>query len=229
MNSLIDEIVHSVVTPAIEKRFFSKPSVAFQRYLGCYQEAFEIGVVLGYGFRDKLSTFAMLFTEPGHEQGLISFMQELAQERLMEIAGAETFFPLAMFAEEKRITKNWRESAISETQIEQLKRNEKIPFDNVFKNLYVAVSTGIGFGSAFPELTEQMWQAEHEGKIAEAEWIRWKKSGLDIPDEPEEPVTLALRQEQLLSQVELFVSRVRPELLPEFEIKQGRARGQTSS
>ena len=112
MRSLIDEIAHSIIAPAAKRRFFSAPYLPFRRYLGCYEEAFEIGVVLGYAFRDRLTTFAKLFSEPGRELELITFMQELAQQRLAEVGEAKTFFQLAMFAEEARIRADWQESGL---------------------------------------------------------------------------------------------------------------------
>lgn len=217
MRSLIDEIAYSIIAPATKKRLFSAPHVPFVRYLGCYQEAFETGVVLGYTFRTKLGSFAKLFSLPDSEQKLIVFMQELAKQRLTEVGNAKTFFELAMVAEENRVDANWQASGVTEMQSQRLKKRLKMPLEQVFKNLHVAVSTGIGLGSAFPELTEQLWNVEHEALVSRDEWAKWRKAGLDIPNEPEEPITLKKRIEQLLPFVELFISNYRPELLAEFK------------
>src|ERR1039457_2010356 len=89
--SLIDEVTDSVVAPAVKKRFLSAPYVPIRRYLGCYQVAFENGVVLGYAFGDRLTTFARLFSQPGREQELTTFMQGLAETMLAKCREAETF------------------------------------------------------------------------------------------------------------------------------------------
>lgn len=217
MRSLIDEITHSVVGPAARKSFLKAPYVPFQRYLGCYQEAFEIGAVLGYSFRDRITTFAKLFSEADRDQELIKFMSGLAQDRLKGVDGAKSFVDVAMFAEEARIKANWRNSGLTVEQIAHLEKHHEISFEQAFKNLYVAASTGIGFGRSFPELTERWWKEEHERHVTAEEWAKWRKAGLDIPNEPEEPVTLTGRQKELLSQVEIFVSKARPELLSEFK------------
>lgn len=217
VRSLISEITYSVAVPASKRRFFFfAPYLPFQRYLGCYQEAFEIGVVLGYAFRDRLLTFAKLFAECGREEELITFMQQLAHERLAEVGKAANFFEMGWFAEEDRINVNWRDSGIAEADMEHLKKHHEVPLEQALNNLHVAVSTGIGLGSAFPELTERLWKVEHESPMDRDKWEKARSAGLSLPDEPEEPVTLARRQQQLLAQVELFVSRARPELLREF-------------
>jgi hypothetical protein len=235
LRSLISEIAHSIAAPAVTKRFlFFAPGIPFQRYLGCYQEAFEIGVVLGYTFRNKLLTFAKLFAEANHEQELITFMQELARQRLSETQEPETFFQLGMLPEESRIKTNWRKSGTDGVSIDFLQKRHRLPLAQACKNLYVSVSAGIGFGSAFPELTERMWKVEHEYPMSREGWEKRRSDGAyrmeemfgrltaeQVKDfqtaEPPESVTLAKRQGQLLSQVESFISGARPELLHEFK------------
>jgi hypothetical protein len=218
LRSLIWEVVHSTIASAAKKRFlFFAPYLPFQRYLGCYQEAFEVGVVLGYAFRNRLAVFAKLFSEPGHEQEVVTFMQELGERRLREVGEARGFFDLATLAEEHRIKANWQESGITEAEIGRLEKYHKMSAKKASGNLYVAVNTGIGFGSAFPELTEKLWKVRHERAIDRDEWAKWRKMGYG--DEPPEPVPLAKRQEDLLTLVELFVSKACPELLPQFRIQ----------
>ena len=108
-----------------------------------------------------------------------------------------------------------------------------MPLKTASGNLYVALSTGIGFGSAFPEQTEKLWKAGHEYVLDRDRWARVRNDPRYLMEEtfgpltaeqakgfqgdkPLKSVTLAKRQEQLLSQVELFVSKMRPELLSLF-------------
>jgi len=236
LGSLIVEVAHSIIAPAAKRRFFFfAPNIPFQRYLGCYQEAFETGVVLGYAFRNRLTTFAKLFGEPGHEQEVVTEMQELAQQRLTEVGEAKDFFDLGMCAEEGRMKAYWQERGIYEANIEFAAKHYKVPLKLAVWNLCSAVSVGIGMGSAFPELTEKLWKAEHEHPLGRDKWAKQRADpryrgertfGALTPeqvqefqrDKPPESVTLAKRQEQLLSQVELFVSKTRPELLPQFRM-----------
>jgi hypothetical protein len=104
MRSLVTHIAFRLIEPEVKKGWFSAPHVPFQRYLGLYQEGFEIGVVLGYAYRNSILRFAQLFSERGHERELIGFIQKLAQERLNATPNVTNFFELAMFAESSRIT-----------------------------------------------------------------------------------------------------------------------------
>ena len=221
--------------PAVTKRFwFFALGIPFTRYLGCYQEAFEVGVVLGYTFRDRLTTFAKLFAEPDHEQQLITVMQELARQRFSETKKPETFSRLGMLAEEIRIKSNWQRSGTDGVPVEFLQKHYRVPLRQASQNLYVSVSTGIGFGSAFPQPTEQMWKVEHEYPMSREEWAKRRTeptyrmeetfgrlTSEQVKDfhatEPPESITLAKRQGQLLSEVESFISGARPELLHEFK------------
>jgi hypothetical protein len=218
VRTLIDEFVTSISAPALKKRLFAAPYIPFRRYLGCYQVAFETGAVLGYTFRDRLSTFAKLFCVPGREEELSMAMQALARQKIAKVGETENFLVLAMFAEEARITANWRESGITDTQIDHLSQRLKMTLEQAFKNLSGAVSTGIGFGSAFPELTERLWRAAYERELTPDEWREYQRIGVISGDDVPEPLPLIKRQGQLLSLVELFVCKTLPELLPEFQV-----------
>jgi hypothetical protein len=83
-------IAHSIVTPALKKRFFRPPYVQFPAYLLIYQQAFEVGVVLGHASREKITTFAKLLCAPGKEAGFVELLQELANDRLVGREDART-------------------------------------------------------------------------------------------------------------------------------------------
>ncbi len=216
MPSLIYEITHSIMVPATTKGVFCAPYISYERYLGCYQVAFEIGAVLGYAFRNRLLTFVQLFCEQGHENELVKCLNELATEKLAEVGQPKDFLQLAMCHEESRIKAKWHEMGIPEEEIESRKKRHKMKLEQVAGSLGVAVSTGIGIGSSYPALIERLWKDAYECPISRAEWQKWRKAGLDIGDELPGPLSLAKRQEQLLSFVQLFVSKRRPELLSVF-------------
>ena len=218
--SLLNHIVNSIIAPAARKKLFRAPYIPFRRYLGCYQEAFEIGAVLGYAYRKKIVTFAKLFSQPGREAGFVSAIQQLARERLAtQLIEPESFIHLAMFAEETRIKANWQASGITESQIRILEDSFKIPVvETALVNLNGAVSVGIGLGSAFPELTEKLWKNEHKRPVSRERWHSAKASGIVTEDEPTDAVSLPERQEELVKQVEQFISIARPDLLPTLQI-----------
>lgn len=200
----------------MKKRLVLVSYIPFQRYLGCYEEAFETGAVLGHAFRSNPLVLAKLFSIPGNEQELISYMQQLAAERIQAVGRVQSFFALAMFAEEARIVANWREAGIKEIQQEQLKRRMKMEPKQAFQNLHVAISIGIGFGSGFPEETEKLWSEVYERRIEPLQWQKWRQAGLSLPAEIPASLPLSKRQEHLLSMLHSFVARYRPELTYDF-------------
>ena len=212
--ALIDTFVYTIMNPAAKRRFFGAPYVTFQRYLGCYQIAFETGVILGYAFRDRLPSFAKLFSEAGREEDAIATLQDIARRALNGVEDPKSFLVLGMYSEKSRIETQYRN--MTEEQINR----QKFPIESVFKQLQLAVATGIGFGSAFPEVTEQLWHDQYEQAVGSDEWTRLKKAGLDIPDKPLGPTTLADRQMQLRAIVEQYVSESHPDLLPRFQTRQ---------
>jgi len=216
--SLVDELARTILTPALKKRLFSEPYIPFQRYLGCYEIAFETGVVLGHMFRDRMPSFARLFSTPGREEELIGVMQELARDKLTKAQDADSFIGLAMFSEENRIKATWQQSGATEKQIEYMAKTLKMKSEQAYKNLWTALSTGIGFGSAFPELTERLWASAYEQEIPRDKWEHMRRFGVVNGDEIPAPYSIAKREQELQSVIELYVSASRPELLSDFKL-----------
>jgi hypothetical protein len=216
--SLVDELARTILAPALKKRLFFGPYIAFQRYLGCYEIAFETGVVLGHLFRDTMPSFAKLFSMPGREEELIGAMQELARDKLTQAHDSDSFIGLAMFPEENRIKANWQQSGATPKQIEYMAKTLKMKPEQAHNNLWIALSTGIGLGSAFPELTEKLWAAAYEQDIPRDKWEHMRRFGVVNGDEIPGPYLIAKREQELQSVVELYVSASRPELLSDFKL-----------
>jgi hypothetical protein len=224
--SLMDHIVGSIAEPAIKTRFFGRPYLRFRRYLGCYWEAFEFGVVLGHAFHDKMTSFAKLLSQPAHGDEFAAEFIPLIQQNARALVTAQSgepqsFAHLSMLAEEERIKAAWREHGVGQAQVGFLENHYKIPLEIAYRNLAGAVSAGLGLGSTFPELAERLWKAEHEYPMSREEWGAAKKLGTAVSDseEPTPPITLARRQEEILSQLAPFVITTRPELMSELAIR----------
>ncbi len=159
---------------------------------------------------------------PGHEAELIGAIQELARDKSTEAQDADSFIGLAMYAEENRIKANWQQSGATEAQIEYTSKTLKMKPEQAYKNLWGAVSTGIGFGSAFPELTEKLWKDAYEQEIPRDKWEHMRRIGVVSGDEIPGSYSLAKREEELQPLVELYVSTSRPELLSDFKARVGR-------
>ena len=178
-----------------------------------------MGVVLGFTYKTNLPTFAQLFAGPGREQQFITYIQNLGQQRVSDAGSVQSFFELAMFAEEERIKCSWQSSdpQLTQARLEKMRKIFKVPVETAFQNLQVAVSTGIGIGSAFPGLTANLWKAQYEGSVDLAELNEWRAAGLDVSAEAETPIPLKDREDQLRKYVDIFVDTYRPELASQFK------------
>lgn len=124
---LLAHIAHSIMAPAMKKRLFRPPYFQFPSYLLVYQEAFEIGVVLGYAYKERIVILAKLLCAPGKELGFVELVQELGDKRLASHANPKTFIDLGMAAEDKRIRGKWRESGVTEYRSPLLENLSKCP------------------------------------------------------------------------------------------------------
>lgn len=163
MPPLLPQMAYAIVSPIVKRRLFRKPYIPLLAYLVCYGQAFEEGAILGLAHSDSILTFAKLFCNSGHESEVVTFAQQLARELLSAGTGsAQGLMTLAVDAEQRRIEANWRESGITDTEAKRLLFSFRIPLENALKNMTVAITKGIGLGSAFPELTRQLWEKENE-------------------------------------------------------------------
>jgi len=215
---LLAHIARSIIAPRLKRRLFRPSYLPVLTYLVAYQEAFEVGVVLGYAYRSKMLDFARLLCSSGSESEFVGFIQQLASERLAAQPYAKTLVDLGMAYEDRRIRRNWQESGVKETEIAVLGKSFKMPAESVWSNIGIALSTGIGFGSCFPGQTEQLWKNEHEYPISEERWRTAKAAGLVRANESrEEVVTLADGSRDLIASVETFAAEYRPDVLPDIK------------
>src|SRR5258706_3013922 len=67
-------LAHILIRPAKKKGWLSGDYVLLPEYLSQAQLLYETGAVLGYRYRDRIETFAELFSEPGRHVDLIYFL-----------------------------------------------------------------------------------------------------------------------------------------------------------
>ncbi|HZL50547.1 MAG TPA: hypothetical protein VFC37_06315 [Terracidiphilus sp.] len=221
MQTLLESLTYRVIGPAIKKKWFSEPIVPFRRYLGVYEEAFEMGVALGYAHRDKLPWLAQLFSDKGREQELVNALSELVQQRLSELPSANSLFTLGMFAEEDRIKADFRARSIpgtgafslSEDDIEGMVNKLDIPVAVAFGNLQTVMSVGIGLGGAFPNKAEEFWTYQYERPITEYRILKLRAAGLNLPATMPKSISLTQYGEQIRLVVDAFISKNRPDLV----------------
>lgn len=191
MHSLIAELARAIMAPASQKRLLGKPYLTCWRYLGCYEQAFESGAVLGYAFSDKLSNLVQLFCDPGRREELTVALMESAKELFAETAAPESFLDLAMWSEKSRMENLWRKAGATEADIERQISSYELSPSEAFPQLQIALTAGIGFGGTFPNRTEKMWREAYELPTDSADLEMLRQAGLYVPAHAEKPLPLA--------------------------------------
>jgi hypothetical protein len=210
--SLVQFLATQIITPIVKKGFFAHEHVLFSDYMPRAGFLFEIGAVLGYTFRNRLTTFAQLFAAPGTEQKLISWLHEDATERLNKVEGPPKFAELYFAPEATRLIGVLRSAGLTDANdwLDMHKvANQKLRLADVFTSLQMAPTMGIGFGSCFPDLTVQLLTADFDA----AEYQSMRAAGLTVPATPRKAKTMDERQEMALSLIRPYVQYARPDLI----------------
>jgi hypothetical protein len=211
---LLDDIAGSTIRPVMKKRMFRAPYLRFRDYLGCYQAAFEVGVVLGYGFSDRLSILLKLIVRPAGQEETMAAITRCGKQLLEENKEPRTLLDLALLPEQRRFEMIWQTSNIGRTQLDFIKSHYKIPVDTAHIAIGSAAAKGIGLGSGYPQLVERLWAVEHENPPTDSESEIWQQIGLS-PSK----ISLRARQEEVHAMVAGFASTNFPELVPQLRLK----------
>ena len=209
-----------LITSAVKKKWFSKPVLPFRRYLGLYEEAFEMGVAIGYAHRDNLTGLVQLFSQAGREEELTIALCGMVQQHLSELPNAAGLLDLGMFREEERCKATVRTQLMLQTganpSVEDwdkwADRND-IPLNTAFGNIGTVMSLGIALGGAFPQTAEQLWKASYDRTGKEHDISALRAAGLKLPAVMPDPISLAEYGEQMRVVVDAFVAENRPDVI----------------
>lgn len=223
MQTLLEYFTRPIVAAAIKRKWFSKPVLPFRRYLVRYQEAFEMGIGIGYAYRHNLVWVVQFFCEKGREIELTQAMRKIAQRQLSELPNAATLFDLGVSYEEYRyriaVSSKMRlktSSYLSAEGWDKWMDRLEVPFDKASVDIQTAMSYGIALGGAFPEKAEQLWSHQHR-RLSDKEkedLRRMRGYGLDIPAEMPTPLSFQQFSEQMHSFMETYVAENHPDILP---------------
>jgi hypothetical protein len=85
--TLLGYLMHQIIAPVKRRGLFSGEYVLFAEYLSQAQFLYETGPVLGYIYRDRLDTFAELFSESGRQADLTNYLatETFVDDRLAEL------------------------------------------------------------------------------------------------------------------------------------------------
>ena len=217
MNSLPNEIIQMVLAPAVQKKFFGEPKVLLQRYLGCYQQIFEMGAVLGHAFRKDFPWFVPFWSLPGREHDLAQSFHQIANEDVAAIGKVSSFFDLGMHREESNIYQTWRNAGKTQDQIEHRAQIHELSVQEAAEMLNFGLIRGVAFGGTFPGLVERLWKEGYESAVDPNKLHLLRQAGLTIHDGELKLISLAEQEKTLFSGVRSFATRNRPELVSQLE------------
>ncbi len=213
--SFIGYLTIPLVMKVVERKLLRGPVIRFSDFMQITSYLYECMALLGRAKRGVLPILVKILAAEGKEQDYIDYFQGLARDRLATYhslsAGKEpssffTLFYTTEFAKGglvlgdpshlKKMTKALREKG-------RLATLE--PLMNALTN------EGVGFGSAFPDLTEKLYRNSREG-ITENDFNELRQHWTDLPENP----TIVGFEEQediVLSMTASYVADYFPHLL----------------
>lgn len=202
-----------MLSPITKKGLFSGQYVLFGEYLGQTQLLFETSCALGYTYRDRMETFAILFSEEGKEKSVTDFMSTSAIERLKKYKPEQkNFFDFFLNIEGPNIMQRFHDAKI-------LPNGNWANFPKVYKSkvpnklamiiLPTLSVEGIAFSYKYPDVIERLFSFGHNAD----EWRFAFNIGLDIGSEPPKAISLATMQVEGKNLIKPFVDKYYPELL----------------
>jgi hypothetical protein len=198
------------------KGLFSGEYVLFAEYLSHAQLLYETSAVLGYIYRDRLETFAELFSEPGRQADVAKLLVSgtSVADRLAGLPNEPKNFNDLFFTPE--LMKQARNFGL--TQLPELTKSPdvsrkvfrlKIPVQVAFQHSSMTALEGIQLGTQYPELTQKLFSYKHDTE----EWRFAYEAGLEIGPSPPETVPWKERQVEAMTLIKPFIEKARPDLL----------------
>jgi len=217
--SLLNYLAHQILSSITKEGLFSRQYVLFGEYLEQTQLLFEICCALGYTYRDRMETFAILFFEEGKEKNVTEVLLAAAAERHEKYKiEHKNFFDFYLCTEGPEMMMRFHKYKILPTA-------NWTDFHKVYKSIVenrVAILTlpmlgaeGIAFGYKYPELTEKLFSFVYDTD----KWSMMFKAGLDIGSEPPKTIPLETMQIEAKNFIKPFVDRHYPELLSSLNLK----------
>ena len=211
---MINYIIHHLINPISKKRLFGKDYIFFDEYVMRTIALYSIGATLGYTYRDKMNILLELMTEDKSKIGdQVIALQKMAQMRYEKMpSGTKNFSELIMDTELPQLMKSfYKEKIIAYESVDDFPKvaKKKIPTYFVLFALQPIVYQAIGFGLKYPETTEEFLTLS----VDKEEWELARRSGLDIPENPDDIDSFDQQKENVKEMIKPYVLSTRPDLI----------------
>lgn len=215
--SLINSLAYQTLSSITKKGLFSGQYVLFGEDLEQTQMLFEISSALGYTYRDKVETFAILFSEEGKQKSVIDYMSEAAIERYKKYKPEhKNWFDFFFGTEALDITKRFQDAKIlpNGEWFNPKVYKSKVPYKVAMVLLPTLSAEGIAFGYKYPELVEKFFSFVFNAD----EWQFAFKAGLAIGSKPPKTITLPTMQKEAKDLIKPIVEKYYPELVKSLDL-----------
>lgn len=210
--SLINYLAYQALSSITKKKLLGGQHVVFGEYLEQTQMLFEMSSALGYTYRDKIETFAILFSEKGKQKSVTDYMSTTAIERYKTYKPEhKNWFDFFFGTEALAITKRFQDTNIlpNGEWFNPRVYKSKVPYKVAMVLLPTLSAEGIAFGYKYPELIEKFFSFVFNAD----EWQFMFQAGLDIGSAPPKTITLSTMQQEGKDLVKFFVEKYYSELL----------------
>ena len=201
----------NLMDAALEKPLFGRQFVRYSKMLTLSGYMYESGAILGRALHTNIDSLETVLGAPENPGELIRVLQQGAKDTLEQYQEKPTSFGL-LVAETYL-----REYGLSLTSpdVKRMKQllETKVEPRVADGNVQDSMAGGIGFGSLYPELTEEIYKATYQQHDAAA-WSQARMHGLEVP-ERNDAISLEEQEHNLLTFTAEYVSEFFPsQVLP---------------
>lgn len=237
--SLQDFLAKVIVEAFIGNKLFEKYYTPLAKCISLLQFGYETGAVLGHARGNKLDILNKMLSvqdmQKSEKKRLDDFIKE--HEVKPDTFSDFIYWPLwesttgltinDLFKPSDTETRERKQKRMSD--IIQKKLWAKIPLEEAQSRISLFIIKGLGFGSAFPELTAEMFNNVYARKKNDEElWNINRSLGfatpidllkrIDLPATELRPPTLGENNRKVLGTVAYYVSQYYPELLDPLDL-----------
>jgi len=207
-------------------QFFKEKHLRLISWVDILLTQYENGAIIGRARCNKLGILVkMLVKNERKVDGLIKSLRDQAEEKLDRFrkeVGREPESLTEIIHREIESTygismTDYVLAMTKGNKIEKKIFNRKVLIEKSSMGLQMSWLEGLGFGSSFPELTEEMYRNDFEN-IDRDVWSKVRVAGLNIDEKPV-VVSLEDREEGLLQVLAGYTAEYYPELLDPLDLR----------
>ena len=216
-------LANTAVEKVVKTQPFGERYITFPDFLQVLSFIYECGAIIGRAKRDKLDILVKMLESPKAQSDAMKLLRNEPHKRLDAFrneAGKEpdTFFDFILVKELRDSLGLSPNDSFATYKARVAKAyDEKVPLQETELNVQMFGLEGIGFGIAFPELTERMYRNAYE-QIDSDIWSEAREAGLAIPESPT-VVSYEEWEQPVLQMVAAYASKYYPELLKPLNLR----------